>query len=82
MAVCLTLVFGCGTTGKEAACSVLLLQMTPGLCGDVDGLVMVVIFSHSLGVCVGGLVKGDYISVLIRCMCCLLHLHSLPCALM
>ena len=36
----LTAVFGCWTTGKGAVCLVSLLQMTPGLCGGVDGLEM------------------------------------------
>ena len=38
--------------------------MTPGLCGGVDGLAMFELFSGSLGICVGGLVKGNGISLL------------------
>ena len=51
--------------------------MTPKLCVGKDGFVMVAIASGSLGVCVGGLVKGDGMSVLIGHICCLLHLYVL-----
>ena len=66
----------------RTACLVSLLQMTPGLCVSADGLVLVVISLGSLDVSVGGLVKGDGISVLMGHIFCLLCQYVLPCALM
>ena len=57
-----------------------LLWKTPGLCDGVDGLEIYELSSGSLGVCVGGLMKGDGMSVLMGHMCCPLHLYFLPCA--
>ena len=47
-----------------------------------DGPEMFELSSGSLGLCVGGLVRGDGMSALMRHMCCLLHLYFLPCASM
>ena len=52
--------------------------MTPRFCGGVDGPEMYELLSGSFVVCVDGLVKGDGISVLMRHMCCLLHLYLQP----
>ena len=75
MALCLSTVFGSGAAGKGSVSWVSLLWMTPGLCGSVNGPAVYELLLCSLGVCKGGLVKGDGMSVLMGHMCCLLHLY-------
>ena len=80
--MCLTAVFVRVVVGRGSVSRVSLLWMTPGLCSGVDGPEMYELLSGSLGVFVGGPVKGDYMSVLMGHMCCLLCLYILPCASM
>ena len=49
------------------------------LCGSINVPEMYELLSGSLGVFVGDVVKGDGMSVLIGCMCCLVHLYFLLC---
>ena len=52
---------------------ILLLQMTPRICGGVDGPEMYELLSGSSVVCVDGLVKGNDMSLLMEHMfaCCI-----------
>ena len=64
----------CRALGWVSGFVVLLLQMTPRLCGGIDGPEMIELLSGSCPVCLDGLVKGNGVSLLIGHMCCLLHL--------